>query len=169
VARRLVPRFERGRRTRKEIAVIDRNQVHEGMVVRSSDGRKLGRVLACDEGRFVVERGFFFSTDYVARYEDVMEVSDAGIRLSRPEEALPHGEHAFAREGGLGESVTVGLATGLDTSPREPWAVAEDEEETLRRGRVRGDEVERGATYNLGEDPGTLPPGHGDRSGDQDS
>jgi hypothetical protein len=88
--------------------VIDRNQVREGMLVRSSDGKKLGRVLACAEGKFIVEKGFFFATDYIARYDDVTEVSDDEIRLSRPREGLAHHDHAVAHEGGLGESITLG-------------------------------------------------------------
>jgi hypothetical protein len=141
---------------KRRSAVIDRNQVHEGMEVRSSDGRKLGRVLACREGSFVVEKGFFFATDYVVRYDDVTAISADGIWLSRPQEGLPHAEHAFAREGGLGESFSLGVAAGPDTSPRE---LAEDEEEEVLRGRVRGDEDEAGSKYNLG------PPSYGDEGG----
>ena len=63
--------------------MIDRNQVHEGMVVRSSNGKKLGRVLSCTEGSFVVEKGFFLVTDHAARYDDVAELSGNTIQLSR--------------------------------------------------------------------------------------
>jgi hypothetical protein len=136
--------------------VIDRNQVHEGMAVRSSDGLKLGRVLSCEEGRFIVEKGFFFATDYVAHYDDVMAISADGIWLSRRQEQLPRREHYSAREGGLGESFTLSMAGGLDTSPHEPWA-AEGEEEDARRGKVRGDE-DAGSEY-LG------PPSYGDEGG----
>jgi len=152
-------REEKGRST-----VIDRNQVHEGMVVRSSDGKKLGRVLACEEGRFVVEKGFFFATDYIARYDDVTDISGDEIRLSQPQEKLTHGEHAFPREGGLGESFTLGMGGGLSTSSREPWARAEEEEEEASRSsRARRDEGEAGPKYNLGG--GSVPPSYGDEGG----
>jgi len=151
-------------REEEEVAVIDRNQVHEGMVVRSSDGKKLGRVLACKEGSFIVEKGFFFATDYVARYDDVTGISGDEIRLSRPQEGLEHGERAFTREGGLGESFTLGMGGGHYTLPREPRARVEEEEEEARRGRVRGDEEEAGPKYNLGQHPG-LPPSYGDEGG----
>jgi hypothetical protein len=72
--------------------VIDRNQVHEGMVVRGSDGKKLGRVLSHTEGGFVVEKRFFWVTDYAARYDDVAEVSGDTIQLSQAREALAHSE-----------------------------------------------------------------------------
>ena len=145
--------------------MIDRSQVHEGMMVRSADGKKLGRVLACDQGGFLVEKGCFFATDYVARYGDVEDVSGEEIRLSRREQALAHGEHAVAREGGLGESFTVGLAGSLDASPRAPWTVAEDEEQEIRGGPARGDEREDDTSYNLGEDSGALPPSYGEEGG----
>jgi len=35
-----------------------KGSVSEGMVVKSSDGEKLGRVVACQPGGFVVEKGF---------------------------------------------------------------------------------------------------------------
>lgn len=128
--------------------MIDRNQVHEGMVVRSSDGKKLGRVLACEEESFIVEKGFFFSTDYVARYDDVTQASGDEIRLSRAQKELTHREHVFMREGGLGESFTLGMGGGLDTSPGKPLARAEEEE---------GDEAEAGAQHK-GDDPAAPPP-----------
>ncbi len=92
--------------------MIDRNQVHEGMVVRDSNGKKLGRVLSCMEGSFVVEKGFFLITDYAARYDDVAEMSGDTIQLSRPREELAHSERAPSREGGLGESITFGMGGG---------------------------------------------------------
>ncbi len=144
--------------------MINRSQVNEGMVVSSSDGKKLGRVLACTEESFIIEKGFFFPTDYVARYDDVADVSGDEIRLSRPEEGLVHGERAVMREGGLGESFTVGIVGGLDTL-REPWARAEMEEEEALRGGTRGDEEEAGSKYDLGKDPGAPPASYGDEGG----
>lgn len=75
-------------------AVIDQNQIHEGMAVRSSDGRKLGRVLSRTEGSFVVEKGFFVVTDYAARYDDVAAISGNTIQLSRPREQFAYSERA---------------------------------------------------------------------------
>ncbi len=141
--------------------MIERGQIHEGMTVRSSDGRRLGRVLACQESTFLVEKGFYFATDYVARYDEVADVSGDEVRLSRNEEALAHGERAFKREGGLGESFTYG--GGIETSPMAPRALAEDEAEA-RRGSVREDEDERPTSYRLGGRD-TLPQCWGDEGG----
>ena len=64
--------------------MIDRNQVHEGMVVRGPKGKKLGRVASSTEGSFVFEKGFFLVTDHAARYDDVAEIAGDTIQLSRP-------------------------------------------------------------------------------------
>ena len=144
--------------------MIDRSQVHEGMVVRTSDGKKLGRVLACEEGRFIVEKGFFFATDYVARYDDVSSVSGDEIRLARPQDALEREHHVALHEGGLGESFTVGLGAGVESSPADSRARTDDEEERVRRGGTRTEDRE-GPSYNFGEDPGAVPPTYGDEGG----
>lgn len=143
--------------------MIDRNQVSEGMMVRGADGKKLGRVLACMEGSFIIEKGFFFATDYVAHYDDVKGVSGDELQLSRPEEELAHGQRAVAREGGLGESITLGLGSGLDTP--QPWARAEEEEEEGRRGGMRGDEGATGPKYDMGGQSGEAPSTYGDEGG----
>jgi len=69
--------------------VIDRNQVHEGMVVRGPNGKKLGRVLSCTERSFVVEKGLF---DHAARYDDVADISGDTIQLSRSREEFAYSE-----------------------------------------------------------------------------
>jgi hypothetical protein len=142
--------------------VIDRNQVHEGMVVRGSDGKKLGRVLSCTEGSFVVEKGFFFVTDYAARYDDVVEISGDTIQLSRPREELAHGERALPREGDLGASITSGMGDDVATSRASARA---EEEEAQTRGGVRGDENEPGPKYMMGDERGVLWPSYGDEGG----
>ncbi len=96
--------------------MIDRNQVHEGMVVRGSNGEKVGRVLSCMEGSFVVEKGFLLVTDYAARYDDVAAISGDTIQLSRPREELAHSERAPSRGGGPGESITFGMSGDVATS-----------------------------------------------------
>jgi hypothetical protein len=128
------------------------------MVVRGPDGKKLGRVLACREESFVVEKGFFFAVDYVAHYEDVTDVSGGEIQLARPREELPRVEHAFTREGALGESFTLGVGGGLETSPLRSRGADEE------GGALRGED-ERGLRCDMGEPSRTLPPSYGDEGG----
>ncbi len=71
--------------------MIDQSQVHEGMVVRGSDGKKLGRIISRTDGGFVVEKGFFLVTDYATRYDDVANISRDTIQLSRPRKEFAHG------------------------------------------------------------------------------
>jgi uncharacterized protein (TIGR02271 family) len=61
--------------------------VREGMMVRSADGEKLGKVIACEADTFIIGKGFFFPRDYLARYEDVQDVlgDELLLRHSRAE------------------------------------------------------------------------------------
>jgi hypothetical protein len=65
------------------------------MTVRSTDGEKLGKVIACEADRFFIEKGFFFPKDYVARYDDVGEVRGDEILLRHTRAEL-RGEGAAA-------------------------------------------------------------------------
>lgn len=57
--------------------------IEEGMVVRSPDGEKLGTVTRCGETDFVVEKGLLFHRDFVARYDEVAEIRDREVLLTR--------------------------------------------------------------------------------------
>jgi|SRR5919109_1520669 uncharacterized protein (TIGR02271 family) len=58
-----------------------RRDIQEGLLVRTADGEKLGRVVRCDEKSFIIEKGIFFRTDYVARYEDIADVRNGEVYL----------------------------------------------------------------------------------------
>lgn len=90
--------------------MIDRKRIHEGMIVRSSDGKKVGRVSNCDKGGFVVEKGFFFVTDCTPAYEDVADVSGDRVVLSYPLDKVAYRTRVLQLGGGLSESVTFGMA-----------------------------------------------------------
>lgn len=62
-------------------------EIREGMTVRSSDGEKLGKVIRCGADEFIIEKGFFFPKDYVARY-DQASVSGSEVTLSLPASSL---------------------------------------------------------------------------------
>jgi hypothetical protein len=67
--------------------VFRRNQLHEGMNVYSVDGEKLGRVGVVGTRTFLIEKGFYFQTDFPARLDDVAEVREgsAYLKLHRDE------------------------------------------------------------------------------------
>ncbi len=71
-------------------------EIREGMTVRSSDGQKLGKVIRCGADEFMIEKGFFFPKDYVARY-DQARVSDDEVILSMPASSLREAGHLEER------------------------------------------------------------------------
>jgi uncharacterized protein (TIGR02271 family) len=107
--------------------MFDRMSVREGMIVYSSDGEKLGKVLACDAASFIIEKGFFFPKDYVARYEDVADITGDEIRLLTTKDALPRG----AAERGYGATETAREEVSVP--------VAEEEIDVEKRQRHAGE------------------------------
>jgi uncharacterized protein (TIGR02271 family) len=61
-------------------------KIQEGFEVLSSDGKKLGKVVAIQADNFVVEKGFFFPKDYTIALDDIREVRGDTILLSRTQE-----------------------------------------------------------------------------------
>jgi uncharacterized protein (TIGR02271 family) len=102
-------------------------QIYEGMEVRSADGEKLGKIVAVgDSGTFVVEKGFFFPKDYTLALDDIVDIQNEMVILSRSREALGVEQGGWRSALGLeerrDETVTTGLetsrATGLETNMR---------------------------------------------------
>ncbi|BDG04714.1 YsnF/AvaK domain-containing protein [Anaeromyxobacter oryzae] len=93
--------------------------VQQGMAVRSSDGEKLGKVVQCSESFFLVEKGFFFPKDYLARYEQVADVRDGEVHLSAAASALREaGDEAF--EAGQTGSTADNLTARTEGNERLP-------------------------------------------------
>jgi len=53
----------------------------EGMVVFSADGAKLGKIVACREDGFIIEKGIFFPTASRLHYEDIAGTRDGEVIL----------------------------------------------------------------------------------------
>jgi uncharacterized protein (TIGR02271 family) len=65
-----------------EVAMNDyRTSIINGMLVRSVDGERLGKVYRLDSDFFFIEKGLFFPKDYAVRYEDVQEVRNGEVFL----------------------------------------------------------------------------------------
>jgi uncharacterized protein (TIGR02271 family) len=90
---------------------METRQIREGMVVRSSDGEKLGKVIRCGAAEFIIEKGFFFPKDYVARY-DQATVSGDEVMLSLPASSL---REAGEGDIGLREESAGAMGTHLGT------------------------------------------------------
>ncbi|WP_233585781.1 YsnF/AvaK domain-containing protein [Corallococcus sp. CA054B] len=99
--------------------MIKRNDIKEGMTVRSSDGEKLGKVFAVSEGEFHIEKGMFFPKDYLVRYLEVSDIRNGEIYLNHGREALRGlsdsgavGATAATATGGTAGGIGAGLKTG---------------------------------------------------------
>ncbi|QAT88429.1 Stress response protein YsnF [Corallococcus coralloides] len=99
--------------------MIKRNDIKEGMTVRSSDGEKLGKVFAVSEGEFHIEKGMFFPKDYLVRYAEVSDIRNGEIYLNHGREALRGlsdsgavGATAATATGGTVGGIGAGLKTG---------------------------------------------------------
>ncbi|CAM4208381.1 YsnF/AvaK domain-containing protein [Corallococcus exiguus] len=99
--------------------MIKRNDIKEGMTVRSSDGEKLGKVFAVSEGEFHIEKGMFFPKDYLVRYLEVSDIRNGEIYLNHGREALRGlsdagavGATAATATGGTMGGIGAGLKTG---------------------------------------------------------
>src|SRR5215211_8580491 len=72
-----------------------RDQIRPGMVVRSQDGEKLGKVQSTGTDSFHIEKGLFFPKDYLVLFSEVQDIRDGEIFLSIPKSALKGtGTHA---------------------------------------------------------------------------
>jgi uncharacterized protein (TIGR02271 family) len=58
------------------------SQIKEGMIVTTSAGDRLGRVISCGTDTFVVEKGRLSPKDYELRYDHVLSVDSGGITYS---------------------------------------------------------------------------------------
>ncbi|XXT23900.1 YsnF/AvaK domain-containing protein [Sorangium sp. So ce429] len=93
--------------------MVTHEEIKRGMVVRSSDGEKLGEVVRRDENRFEIEKGFFFPKEYAVRYDEVAGIRAGEIILTHARDQLD-AARGGAREAGAaideGEEIRVPLA-----------------------------------------------------------
>jgi uncharacterized protein (TIGR02271 family) len=117
--------------------LTDRSLIREGMTVFSSDGEKLGKVLSCEASTFTIEKGFFFPKDYVARYDDIADVTGDDIRLAMTKDNFiqlrDRGSYGFEATG----ASTSETSRSSSEDVRVP--VAEEELDVLKREREAGE------------------------------
>lgn len=114
--------------------VTNRTGITEGMTVFSSDGEKLGKVSSFDDATFTIEKGFFFPKDYLARYEDIADVTGDEIRLAIAKDAFLRLRESGAYGHGYGATRDVARSGGEDI--RMP--VVEEELDVVKRERDAG-------------------------------
>ena len=90
--------------------------VREGDEVYGVEGNKIGKVVAVEPDRLVVEKGFFFPTDYSIPISAVANYEDGKIRLNLTKDAaLEQGWSAQPSD--FGDDAPDGALTGLDAQP----------------------------------------------------
>jgi len=104
----------------KESAMYQRSNIKEGMIVRSIDGEKLGKVFAIGDDSFQIEKGLFFPKDYLVRYTEVSDIRGDEIILTHGKEGLQKlGAESYGTVGdttGVPIGAPVGTASGATPS-----------------------------------------------------
>jgi uncharacterized protein (TIGR02271 family) len=103
---------------------MDRWNIREGAEVRSSDDEKLGKVVAFESNYIVVEKGFFFPTDYYIPTSAIANTDGDTIYLSvGKDQALNSGwdqmvttDTTYADDTVVGDTWRAGDTTGYDTT-----------------------------------------------------
>jgi uncharacterized protein (TIGR02271 family) len=112
----------------------NRRGVQEGMIVYSSDGEKLGKVLQCEAETFIVEKGFFFPKDYIARYQDISDVRGDEIHLTSA-------KSAYTGDRDVREGSTLGTASGTSGESYGTGRAAMGTERERTAARTGGEDV----------------------------
>jgi hypothetical protein len=63
-------------------------RVKVGLLVRDADGKRLGRVARCDATAFEVVRRLWSPYEWVIGYDEVLDVADGVVKVSRSDDAL---------------------------------------------------------------------------------
>jgi uncharacterized protein (TIGR02271 family) len=103
---------------------MDRWNIREGAEVRSSDDEKLGKVVAFESNYIVVEKGFFFPTDYYIPTSAIANADGDTIYLSvGKDQALNSGwdqmvttDTTYADDTVVGETFQTEAVTNYDTT-----------------------------------------------------
>ena len=141
---------------------MDQQQaLREGMTVYGADGEKVGKIVAVDPGFVVVEKGFFFPTDYYIPTSAIANATEDEVYLTvAKDEALNQGwdQPLTATEGyttgyatdatnvaqdtGYAETRAVGAEydrAAVDVEDRVRVQVHEDQLEAVKRERELGE------------------------------
>ncbi|HXJ23150.1 MAG TPA: YsnF/AvaK domain-containing protein [Polyangia bacterium] len=112
----------------------NQRDVKQGMIVTTSVGDRLGKVISCGAETFVVEKGVFSPKDYELRYDHILKVDSGGVTYS-----LTDLESRFGPAvSNLGAQSREAAATKAPEPEREPEPLqARSRDETPARQEVR--------------------------------
>jgi len=107
---------------------MDSITIHAGATVFDANGDKLGKVHAVEPDQFVVEKGFFFPTDYIVPISMVTRASEDEIHLSvTKDEAVDRSDEGMASDTTpiAGSGATGTLSSRYDTVAADPAVTAQ--------------------------------------------
>jgi uncharacterized protein (TIGR02271 family) len=113
------------------------------MGVRTADGEKLGKVVACQPTGFVVEKGFLFPKDTLVPYERISAVTNGELVLSlaRSELGEPSAARAAAETARAAASAVAEEAKGAAQRAKEAVTGTTREEQAEARPAQTGKEI----------------------------
>jgi hypothetical protein len=148
---------------------MERVDVREGMIVRSADGEKLGKVVEAGEDDFLVEKGLFFHKETRIRYDDVSERAGELILVSTRAELIePEAGKPASAAAGLKEKAAElkDKAAGLkDQAADIKEKATETVEEEVESFRSRGGEARH--EEQLAASPGEKPEEEKDKEAEE--
>ncbi|MCP3100674.1 YsnF/AvaK domain-containing protein [Myxococcus sp. K15C18031901] len=118
--------------------MFQRTDINEGMVVRSNDNEKLGKVFAIGDGAFHIERGLFFPKDYRVAFSEVSDIRNGEVILNRGKDALQQVSESERDEGtAVGAAgAGAGRLTAVETERRATVTPLETTETRVTTARV---------------------------------
>ncbi len=118
-----------------------------GMTVRSSDGDKLGKIIAFEGENIIIEKGIFFPKDYQAKRADVKEITDDGVYLNWGTELIETHYDEFYGSGSYASETETGDWTNYDRADKNQRMSSDEtipvHEEELRAEKSGMKEVGR--------------------------
>lgn len=121
---------------------MDSLNIHQGATVYSVDGDKLGKVIGLEGGNLIVEKGWFFPTDYAVPTSLVTSATEDEIYLSvSKDQAL--NQDWTTDTGAVGTTAATNTGTTLGTT----WGTAPTATTDLTGNVVGTDATYQGAEY----------------------
>lgn len=121
---------------------MEASRIHEGMTVYARGGEKLGKVIACQPDHFIIEKGFFFPKDYLARYDEVRDVrgdDEVVLDLAASEIGTTAGGAAAQAAGRTETERSTAAPLGAGTHEETRIPLAEEQIEAQKRMREAGE------------------------------
>jgi len=122
---------------------MDSLNIHQGATVYSVDGDKLGKVIGLEGGNLIVEKGWFFPTDYAIPTSLVSSAAEDEIYLSVSKDQALNQDWA-SDTSAMGATSATTTATTLGTN----WGTAPTAQSGVTGGTVGTDATYTGAQYD---------------------